>query len=315
MSEQGENIRLTGNDRDDSGGYGAAFHHWRLLAGKKYNCCSLRVCTRLSLLLLIVSFVALLIGVAALFGQEKANSRTRYIYTTADESNLLLGRSQVFDMSKVCIVERAEGPEWVLFTDNCRNILPSPRNFNFSGTINPNEIKGYYFSLVVGSTVTVHGVSNAKYLILKESDAEEATDIQTRCTSEGDPIPTTELKTGYYYFCVTGGDSPSSFEIKVLQFFSNRSIANECRDVEHNALSKYLCCQFGGLNEYNCVYLTTRNRSPQALQEPHSVTILVRYNTALKTVLVTLASVSLIMCLVVLSVCLFQKTVPIEKAN
>ena len=35
MSEQGENIRLTGNDRDDSGGYGAAFHHWRLLAGKK----------------------------------------------------------------------------------------------------------------------------------------------------------------------------------------------------------------------------------------------------------------------------------------
>lgn len=259
-----------------------------------------------------MSFVALVIGIAVLFGQEKANSRTRYIYTTADESNLLLGKSQVFDMSKVCIVEGSGGPEWVLFTDNCRDILPLSSNFNFSDSIAPNEIKGYYFSLVVGSQVTVEGTSNVKYLILKENNAEEATDINNRCTSEGNPILSTELETGYYYFCITGGDSPSSFEVKVLEFYYNRSITNECKDVEHSALSKYFCCQFGGLNKYNCVYLTTRNKSPHGLHDPHNVMLLVRYNTALKTVLVTLASVSLILCLIVLSICLFQKFVPIK---
>ena len=262
--------------------------------------CSLGNCKRACITLLSVSLAALcLLLMTVLFvmaGREAANSRTRYIYTTANESNLLIGKSQVYDMSQVCMIESEQAnrengvsdePEWVMFTDTCNKLRPTARNFNITGRTISQQVSGYYFFFVVGSSVTVKGAVSANYIYLGESDAKEDTDIEKRCTNEGNSIPNSELETGYYYICISGGDTQAHFVINVLQFYYDRDIANECRDVQYHKLSKSVCCHFGLSTQYHCVYLTTRNKTPQPLSYPNSVQIHMNYNKSLKSVLAT----------------------------
>lgn len=222
-----------------------------------------------------------------------------YIYTTANESNAVYTRQEVWLMRSVCMIEDPsdnDGLNWVLYTGSCNHVNPTPRIFNITDQAQPSSetAKGYFFYFIRGSHVEVSmapdGAGKAHFLM--NTDAKKAAGMNKECGSEnGKEIPMTAFETtGYYYICIIPTQS-LTFRIDVNELYYDRPIMNECNNTEYRGSVKHKCCNFGFSDAFanlNCVYLTTRNQQPDTehLYKPHQVNVYMMYNDAVKVLTV-----------------------------
>lgn len=240
-----------------------------------------------------------------------------YIYTTANESNIVYTKDRVWLMRSVCMIKDtsdSDNLDWVLHTGSCNHVSPMRRIFNISGKGDPSDetAPGYYFSFIKGSSVTVSidpkEAGTAHFLM--NTDPKKAAGMNKDCGNTGQDIPVSVFEnTGYYYVCIIPNEK-LSFVIDVNELYYSRPITHECNNIVHYGSVVHRCCNFGFSDSFtnsNCVYLTTRNQQvKQHLPKPHQVTVYMEYSDTVKTLTVVVVVAMVLAVAMLLSLAVYR---------
>ena len=237
-------------------------------------------------------FIALVSGVGVMYSRQ--TKEIHYLYTTADESNTIFSREKVWLMSRACMIsDNSSRHQWILHASKCDSINSEmPKEYNFFDVVQPSTRKyGYYFVFAGSSDINVTFNQGQQGIIkyLMKKDPSKAIYLKPDCARDGREIPTEHKfhEDGYYYICIiNSGDTPLSYDIKVREHYYHREITRECNNISDHDGEKHMCCDFGPhetFAHHHCVYLTTRNTSPQRCEDPESVKVYMTYRETVRT--------------------------------